>query len=83
LDEPEEGKQMKGAREVKLLRGACVQTAFHAKQTQLWPLFDFPSEFIRTAAPGRMATGASVGEMRNAHKIVVGKPERDQAALEN
>jgi hypothetical protein len=58
-------------RETKLLRGACVQTAFHAEQTKLWPLFDFPSEFIRTAAGGGnvMATGARMGELRNTYRI--------------
>jgi hypothetical protein len=68
---------------VKLLRGACVQTAFHAEQTKLWPLFDFQPEFIRNAAAvGRMATRANMREMKNTHKIVVGKPKREEAILE-
>jgi len=54
-------RENKEGREAKLLRGACVQTAFHAEQTKLWPLSDFPSEFFTTAAADRgdaMATWA-------------------------
>jgi hypothetical protein len=72
------GRQKNG-REKKLLRGACVQTTFRAEQTKLWPLFDFPSEFTRTAAVSSdaVATATRVGEWRNACRILVGKPERE------
>ena len=64
-----------------MLRGVCVQTAFHAEQTNLQPLFDFPSEFIRTVAGGSNAkeTTASFGEMRNTQRILFGEPAEEKA----
>jgi hypothetical protein len=60
-------------RETKLLRGACVQTAFHAEQTKLWPLSGFPSEFIWAAAGGSNAveTGTRMEKQRNAYRSLV------------
>ena len=74
-------EKTKEGREAKLLRGVCVQTAFHAEQTKLRPLFDFPSEFIRIVAGGSNAkqTAASFGEMRNTQRILFGEPDEEKA----
>jgi len=74
-------EKTKEGREAKLLRGVCVQTAFHAEQTKLRPLFDFPSEFVRTVAGGSNGkeTADSFGEMRNTRRILFGEPDEEKA----